>query len=542
MRTILLHLLIAITCLKTAATGLERPKKVLVFLPISGHSHLKFMGTISSILQDEGYNVTLLMPLLDFGLRDTTPLVRKIKNRIVVDPSEELTEAVQDFQNGGGRESTWTMNSGILGFLRVGTKVANIAKTSCKNVFQNKQLVDYLRDQHFDVAVAEPLFSCGFALFDHLGIETTVSTDSHLGLEVSKIAHGASITTSYLPAVFSSGSERMGLLGRVKNYVESYFNYHFNSKIYENELEAIKELYPNGKDWRELLRKNAYMFVNSNPQMDIPSPRTSKFVDIGGISSGPLKQERLPSEYDQMLSLRKNNVLISFGTNAKSIYMSDEMKEALVQTFESMPDTTFIWKYENTTVDIVKKYNRRINNVMLTEWMPQTALLADPRLSLFVTHGGLGSTNEVAFSGKPSVMVPVFGDQTRNARMLERHGVALLLTKHELSDMKKVRVTIRKMLRDKSYSMKAERLAQMLRNQPESPRDIFTKYFNFVARFGKPHGLDSAAAEMSFIEFYYLDFFFLLSLLSVSFYVLSSKLWKASPSVSSLLSIKFKFD
>lgn len=194
------------------------------------------------------------------------------------------------------------------------------------DVFQNEDLINYLRDQRFDVAISEPLYTCGFALFDHLGIETTISTDSHLGLEVSKIAHGASISTSYLPAVFSSGSERMTLIGRAKNYVESYFNYYFNSKIYENELAGIEGIYKNGKGWRELSRKNAYMFVNSNPQMDIPSPRTSKFIEIGGISSGPVKQERLPEEYDRVLSLRKKNVLISFGTNAKSMFMSDDMK------------------------------------------------------------------------------------------------------------------------------------------------------------------------------------------------------------------------
>lgn len=426
--------------------------------------------------------------------------------------------------------------------MKLGTKVANICKASCKNVFQNEDLINYLRDQRFDVAISEPLYTCGFALFDHLGIETTISTDSHLGLEVSKIAHGASISTSYLPAVFSSGSERMTLIGRAKNYVESYFNYYFNSKIYENELAGIEGIYKNGKGWRELSRKNAYMFVNSNPQMDIPSPRTSKFIEIGGISSGPVKQERLPEEYDRVLSLRKKNVLISFGTNAKSMFMSDDMKESLIKTFESMPDTTFIWKYENTTVDIVKQYNKRINNVMLTDWMPQTALLADPRLTLFVTHGGLGSTNEVAFSGKPSIMVPVFGDQTRNARMLERHEVALVLTKYDLTNFKKVRGTIRKMLNDKSYSMKAEKLAQMLRNQPESPKEIFIKYFNFVARFGKPHGLDSYAAEMSFIEFYYIDFMAILSIFSVALYMIVSKVLRASHNLTNLVSIKFKFD
>ncbi|PIC35853.1 hypothetical protein B9Z55_015072 [Caenorhabditis nigoni] len=61
----------------------------------------------------------------------------------------------------------------------------------------------------------------------------------YLSLEVSKIAHGASITSSYLSAVFSSGSERMGLVGRVKKFVEPYFNYHFNSKIYDYELSGI---------------------------------------------------------------------------------------------------------------------------------------------------------------------------------------------------------------------------------------------------------------------------------------------------------------
>ncbi|CAB02884.1 glucuronosyltransferase [Caenorhabditis elegans] len=542
MSTFWYALLLIIVYYSQTINGIERPKKVLVFMPISGHSHLKFMGTIANILQDEGYNVTLLLPILDEGLRDTTPLVRKIKNRILVEQSEELIEANAQFRAGGGRENTWVMNSGIIGFLKLGTKVANICKASCKNVFQNEDLINYLRDQRFDVAISEPLYTCGFALFDHLGIETTISTDSHLGLEVSKIAHGASISTSYLPAVFSSGSERMTLIGRAKNYVESYFNYYFNSKIYENELAGIEGIYKNGKGWRELSRKNAYMFVNSNPQMDIPSPRTSKFIEIGGISSGPVKQERLPEEYDRVLSLRKKNVLISFGTNAKSMFMSDDMKESLIKTFESMPDTTFIWKYENTTVDIVKQYNKRINNVMLTDWMPQTALLADPRLTLFVTHGGLGSTNEVAFSGKPSIMVPVFGDQTRNARMLERHEVALVLTKYDLTNFKKVRGTIRKMLNDKSYSMKAEKLAQMLRNQPESPKEIFIKYFNFVARFGKPHGLDSYAAEMSFIEFYYIDFMAILSIFSVALYMIVSKVLRASHNLTNLVSIKFKFD
>lgn len=57
------------------------------------------MGTVANILQEEGYNVvsdvtrvisdrlfqTLLLPLIDFTLNDTIPIVQKIKYSIKVD-------------------------------------------------------------------------------------------------------------------------------------------------------------------------------------------------------------------------------------------------------------------------------------------------------------------------------------------------------------------------------------------------------------------------------------------------------------------------
>ncbi|EYC33735.1 hypothetical protein Y032_0002g956 [Ancylostoma ceylanicum] len=43
-------------------------------------------------------------------------------------------------------------------------------------------------------------------------------------------------------------------------------------------------------------------------------------------------------------------------------------------------------------------------NVHLGTWLPQNALLADPRLTVFVTHGGLGSTTELAYQGKPAIL------------------------------------------------------------------------------------------------------------------------------------------
>lgn len=66
-----------------------------------------------------------------------------------------------------------------------------------------------------------------------------------------------------------------------------------------------------------------------------------------------------------------------------------------------MPDTTFIWKYEDPNVNIAKN----LDNVFISSWLPQNELLADSRVTVFVTHGGLASVMELALMGKPAIMV-----------------------------------------------------------------------------------------------------------------------------------------
>lgn len=43
--------------------------------------------------------------------------------------------------------------------------------------------------------------------------------------------------------------------------------------------------------------------------------------------------------------------------------------------------------------------------------------LDDARLSLFITHCGQGSTIEAVTAGKPLIVIPVLGDQQRNAQV-----------------------------------------------------------------------------------------------------------------------------
>ncbi|EPB71937.1 hypothetical protein ANCCEY_08978 [Ancylostoma ceylanicum] len=102
----------------------------------------------------------------------------------------------------------------------------------------------------------------------------------------------------------------------------------------------------------------------------------------------------------------------------------------IIEAFASFPDTTFIWKYEEENDHILfEKYP----NIHPLKWVPQVDLLADKRISLFITHAGMNSVLEAVFYGKPMVAIPLFVDQIVNAKNMNNRGLAVVIDKHDLS-------------------------------------------------------------------------------------------------------------
>ncbi|UMM33560.1 hypothetical protein L5515_006989 [Caenorhabditis briggsae] len=143
----------------------------------------------------------------------------------------------------------------------------------------------------------------------------------------------------------------------------------------------------------------------------------------------------------------------------RSAGMPETWKSCILATIRSMPNVTFIWKYESEDLEFAQS----IENIHFSKWVPQTALLADPRLSGFLTHGGLGSTNELAHLGKSAIML----DMNRLLYFIRRNW--------------QMRRKLGKQYEEK-YTKNAIRLAEMLKNQPTNPKETVVKYTEFVAR------------------------------------------------------------
>ncbi|KHJ83986.1 hypothetical protein OESDEN_16306 [Oesophagostomum dentatum] len=56
-----------------------------------------------------------------------------------------------------------------------------------------------------------------------------------------------------------------------------------------------------------------------------------------------------------------------------------------------------------------------------------------------------------------------------------------------------------------SYARNAKRLSEMLANQPISPKELFLRHSEFVARFGRLPNLDPYGRQLSFVQYYLLD-------------------------------------
>ncbi|KHJ79750.1 hypothetical protein OESDEN_20594, partial [Oesophagostomum dentatum] len=160
----------------------------------------------------------------------------------------------------------------------------------------------------------------------------------------------------------------------------------------------------------------------------------------------------------------------------------------------------------------------------------QLFFLADPRLTAFVTHGGLGSITELAHQGKPCVLIPLFAEQPRNARMLAKHGGGVVLTKQDLGNPEKLRNALLTIFNDASYTANAKRLSEMLLNQPISPKELLVKHVEFAARFGRLPNLDPYGRQLSFMQYFLIDVILVAAIIVASivavFVYISVKLFK----------------
>ncbi|XP_072946254.1 UDP-glucosyltransferase 2-like [Epargyreus clarus] len=278
----------------------------------------------------------------------------------------------------------------------------------------------------------------------------------------------------------------------------SYYSMKYVYHLMEDEENNMLKKYF-GSDIPPLskLYKNVAMFLdNVHPYFldNIPVPHN--VIYIGGLHQEPAKE--LPQDLSLYLNNSKNGVIyVSFGTNIRTSLLLPEKVQIMIKVFSNLP-YDILWKMDTTELSGTS------NNIKISEWLPQADLLKHPKIKVFITQGGLQSTDEAITAGVPLIGIPICCDQWYNVEKYVRLNIGIKLDWYSLTE-DELRTAILTVTENSSYKKNIRRLRSIITDQPQSPLERAILWIEYVLRHGGAKHLRAPAANMSWTEYYELD-------------------------------------
>ncbi|XP_058169584.1 UDP-glycosyltransferase UGT5-like [Anopheles ziemanni] len=379
-----------------------------------------------------------------------------------------------------------------------------------------KQLLDYPKSFRFDLIIHDftmGQFLLGFV--EHFRNPPLVSISPYNIPSYTQYLADIPLYPTYVPHPTSTFSSQMTFIERVKNTLYWGFDMLYRQQVYmPNENQRMKRVFPgaNLTHVKLLERRSELVLVNSDPAVDFYQLLPPNVVQVGGLHIK--RTEEMPVMMKQFMARASRGVIVfSFGTNVQSEMLGTEVNRQLLELFRSMPEYGFIWKHANAEKKVMPP------NVLMTSWVPQSAVLADGRTKLLVSHGGLLSLQEAAWNGVPVIGVPFFADQFSNVHRLEVAGIGIGIPSTKLN-AETLKEAMDKLLSDPSYRARAKELSVRFRTQPETPLDRAIFWIEKVIAGKGLRYLRAPTRDMAPYQVYGLDMVAVVLLIALGYYLI----------------------
>mmetsp|Transcript_20266 Transcript_20266/g.58772 ORF Transcript_20266/g.58772 Transcript_20266/m.58772 type:complete len:517 (+) Transcript_20266:68-1618(+) len=146
---------------------------------------------------------------------------------------------------------------------------------------------------------------------------------------------------------------------------------------------------------------------------------------LEGASLGKSAQHaEIMSWLDRQQELGNNVLYVAFGSE---VVLDKIRRDSLIASFTHLR-LNVLWALKHPPKDLSVP-----SHVMVVPWSPQKAVLAHPSVKAFLSHGGANSVRESVAAGTPLMIMVVMPDSGLNAVLHEKLGVAIRLTKHNIT-------------------------------------------------------------------------------------------------------------
>lgn len=120
-------------------------------------------------------------------------------------------------------------------------------------------------------------------------------------------------------------------------------------------------------------------------------------------------------------------IYFSFGSVVKATHLPKYHIFMFLRQLSKLKQKV-LWKWESDDLPVLP------SNVIVSKWFPQVDILGHPNCKLFISHGGIHSTEEAIYYGVPMLAIAIFGDQLYNSIMMESRGAAIRLKYTDLTE------------------------------------------------------------------------------------------------------------
>lgn len=471
--------------------------KILVF-PVDG-SHWVNMNLLIQSLHGRGHEVTVVRTATSWYIKEDAPHYRTI----TVTLPEAISIEEQDFfvrllskmlaiQKEGSSLTGfvsfyWEMLGSLSGIHRQASLLG-------VEIFENKTLLQRIRDTHFDMVLVDPGLPVGVVVAHELKLPTVfnvrwiTSGEGHFVVAPSP--------TSYVPTSGNAMSDKMTFGQRLKNTLFYILNTCIDKFIVCPHYDRLVERYfGSGVTFYHLLQGADIWLMRVDFVFEFPRPTMPNIAYIGGFQCKP--SEPLSSELEEFVQSSGEHgfVLMSLGTLVKGLPL--DLTSEIAAAFAQIPQKV-IWRHAG------ERPRNLGNNTLLVDWMPQNDLLGHPKIKAFVAHGGTNGIYEAIYHGVPVVGLPLLFDQFENVLRLEARGAAKVVRAAEVTTQSFLEA-IREVLHDPSYGSHMKRLSALHRDRPMHPLDVAIYWIEFVMRHKGAAHLRTESYRMSWFAYHSVD-------------------------------------
>ncbi|XP_016953738.1 UDP-glycosyltransferase UGT5 [Drosophila biarmipes] len=462
------------------------------FLPVK--SHFMMTNAIIRELVKRGHEVTFITPLSlakeNLGPNYTEILLPHYDTWADISAMMKTTSALD------------LINMSTMTHMHLGQHIG-IKSTDFALAQPEVQELIHAKDKigKYDLLLVEQFYNEGALMLGHIYQIPVISIATFAYANYFSQIFGLINPLSYVPNVFLSCTDRMTLRERLENVVISAAEDVVREVSYYPAQDAIIRKYfgklmPEVPTVKQLERNISLILLNSYMPLTSARPMAQNMISVGGLHIQPPKP--LPESIKKFLDDAEfGAVYFSLGSQVRSADMPPEKIEMFLSVFASLKQRV-LWKFEGDQLSNIP------DNVRIEKWLPQSDILAHPKVKAFIAHGGLFGTQEAVYHAVPVLGMPFYFDQALNIKAGQAAGYAIGLDYRTISeDLLKSALT--ELLTNPMYKTNVDKASRIFRDRPLGAMDTAIYWINYVIEHrGAPH-MVAAGVHLPWFQFYLLD-------------------------------------